>query len=219
MSDVQNGGKAGSQGGTKRPTDWWARVTKLVALLAVILPVAGVVALLIYTRGLTSAFGAATLAALAAGASGLLFGLLFGVPRAVSSGEVRQNAQLSKQVQTANLMSLSPEQLASFNAAHPDVAQSADTAAQKYSPSTNLAEVSDWLTKLLLGAGLVSLTKLGGPLGNLIDSIASGVSSGKAVSGSAQVVAGAIIFGYAAMGFLDGYIITTVWYQRILQNI
>lgn len=31
----------------------------------------------------------------------------------------------------------------------------------RYLPSANLPEVSDWLTKLLLGAGLVQLTHLG----------------------------------------------------------
>ena len=40
-----------------------------------------------------------------------------------------------------------------------------------FSPSTNLAEISDWLTKLLLGAGLVSLSRLGGPIGRLIDDV------------------------------------------------
>jgi hypothetical protein len=44
-----------------------------------------------------------------------------------------------------------------------------------FSPSTNLAEISDWLTKLLLGAGLVSLTHLGGPIGRLIDNVAGGL--------------------------------------------
>ena len=43
-----------------------------------------------------------------------------------------------------------------------------------FSPSTNLAEISDWLTKLLLGAGLVSLSHLGAPVGRLIDSVAGG---------------------------------------------
>jgi hypothetical protein len=30
---------------------------------------------------------------------------------------------------------------------------------------------------------------------------------------TAKVMAGAIIFGYVIMGLLDGYIVTTTWYQ------
>jgi len=33
---------------------------------------------------------------------------------------------------------------------------------------------------------------------------------------SAKVMAGSILFGYAFMGFLDGYVVTTIWYQRKL---
>jgi hypothetical protein len=36
--------------------------------------------------------------------------------------------------------------------------------------------VSDWLTKLLLGAGLVQLTRLGAPISQLIDSVAAGLA-------------------------------------------
>lgn len=94
--------------------------------------------------------------------------------------------------------------------------QARQTAGMRYAPSTNLAEVSDWLTKLLLGAGLVQLTHLGAPIAALIDSIARGLSSQPAVPGSiasAQVMAGAILFGYTAVGLLDGYLTTTTWYQ------
>jgi len=42
-------------------------------------------------------------------------------------------------------------------------------------PEQQLAKVSDWLTKLLLGAGLVSLTQLGKPLSHLVDTVARGV--------------------------------------------
>jgi hypothetical protein len=111
---------------------------------------------------------------------GALGGFLLGIPRVVSSGEARRNANM------------------------------------RYAPSTNLAEVSDWLTKLLLGAGLVQLTRLGAPIGSLIDSIARGLSAQPAVHGSlesAQVMAGAILFGYTAVGLLDGYLTTTTWYQ------
>ena len=122
--------------------------------------------------------GVGLLTAFAAFLVGGLGGFLFGIPKLVSSGELRQKTGL------------------------------------RYSPSTNLAEVSDWLTKLLLGAGLVQLTHLGAPIGSLIDDVAGGLSASTPPSGAAKVMAGAILFGYAAIGLLDGYVMTTTWYQN-----
>ncbi len=88
-----------------------------------------------------------------------------------------------------------------------------------YVPSSNLSEVSDWLTKLLLGAGLVQLTHLGAPIGSLINHIAAGLHSTAAYAEAAKVMAGTIIFGYVAIGLLDGYVVTTMWYQRRLARL
>lgn len=88
-------------------------------------------------------------------------------------------------------------------------------------PSTNLAEISDWLTKLLLGAGLVELTRLGHPLSALINSVARSMQSvppgGKLAEGS-TVVAGGILALYVVLGFLDSYIITTLWYSKYMEQ-
>ena len=90
-----------------------------------------------------------------------------------------------------------------------------------FSPSTNLAEISDWLTKLLLGAGLVSLSRLGGPIGRLIDDVAGGLhgaTSDPAIIQGAKVTAGAIMIAFAVLGLLVGYIVTSTWYEQRLQN-
>jgi hypothetical protein len=63
----------------------------------------------------------------------------------------------------------------------------------------------------------VSLTKLGGPIGRLIDNVAAGL--GPSITGSSSVMAGAVLFGYSVIGFLDGFIITTVWYQKKLTEL
>jgi hypothetical protein len=187
----------------------------VLAAIALLFTILGVIGILIFT-GFTSSFGVGLLAALAATAVGLLAGLLFGVPKAVSSGQIRQGEQL-KQVQLETLHStLKPDAFVQPQKSQSSTDSQSGASASKYTTSTNLAEVSDWLTKLLLGAGLVSLTRLGAPIGHLIDSVAAGLSSGSSDSGSAKAVAGAILFGPAAMGFLDGYILTTLWYQREL---
>jgi len=97
-----------------------------------------------------------------------------------------------------------------------------DPASDEYAPSSNLAEVSDWLTKLLLGAGLVQLTHLGAPIGHLINTVAAGLTATTAPtvpSSAAKVLAGGILIGYVAIGLLDSYVVTTLWYQNKLGKI
>jgi len=122
--------------------------------------------------------------ALAAFLCGCLIGFLFGIPRVVSSGQLRQQTD-------------------------------------QYSPSSNLAEVSDWLTKLLLGAGLVQFTRLAAPISHLVGNIAAALTATTAtgISSAAKVMAGSILFGYAVIGILDAYVVTTVWYQKKLEEI
>jgi hypothetical protein len=175
---------------TVRPS-WRERlhVSSSLALLAVGLPGLGAVLIVFYSIAAPGPalgyLGVGLLTALAAFLIGCLAGFLFGVPKAVSTGTLRQTAKGS-------------------------------SASSAYSPSSNLAEVSDWLTKLLLGAGLVQLTHLGLPIGQLIDHIAAGLDPGGKSGHAATVMAGAIIFGYAAIGLLDGYVLTTTWYQNWL---
>jgi Putative Ig domain len=97
-----------------------------------------------------------------------------------------------------------------------------DPASNEYAPSSNLAEVSDWLTKLLLGAGLVQLTHLGAPIAHLIDTVAAGLTATAATtvpSSAAKVMAGSILIGYVAIGLLDSYVVTTLWYQNRLGKV
>jgi len=56
----------------------------------------------------------------------------------------------------------------------------------------------------------------------LIDSVAAGLTATDAASvpsSAAKVMAGAILFGYVAIGMLDAYVVTTVWYQNKLTSI
>jgi hypothetical protein len=100
----------------------------------------------------------------------------------------------------------------------PQLSSSSGQQNGRYSPSPNLPEVSDWLTKLLLGAGLVQLTHLGAPVGALIDHVASGMYVVKTYEGSAKVMAGALLIGYTGIGVLTGYVITASWYLKRLNT-
>ena len=177
---------------------WWERLSEMgnwLALLALGVPMFGSLWIVIYAFGTPgqhwSYLGIGMSTAIAAFLSGCLIGFLFGVPRVVSSGQLRHDIHRGD-------------------------------GSGMYTPSSNLAEVSDWLTKLLLGAGLVQLTRLGAPISHLINSVAAGLTATTAAtspSSAAKVMAGAILFGYVAIGILDSYVVTTVWYQRKLASI
>ncbi|HEY5183713.1 MAG TPA: hypothetical protein VIM19_02145 [Actinomycetes bacterium] len=174
------------------------------------------------------------LTALASYLTGFLLGFLFGIPRYVSSGEFRLSQKPSVPVGPSGgtVPSSSTAKVASGGTvtATPDqpsdqenvvAMDRADRPSSAFTPSTNLAEVSDWLTKLLLGAGLVQLTHLGAPVASLINSVASGLEGGTTTepSGSATVIAGAILITYTVLGFLVGYVLTTLWYgHRLAQS-
>jgi hypothetical protein len=165
-------------------------VTTWLALLALGIPIIGGVWITIYAFSTPGShwtyLGVGMSTALAAFLSGCLVGFLFGIPKVISSGELRQQGS------------------------------------GEFSPSSNLAEVSDWLTKLLLGAGLVQLTHLAVPISHLIDSVASGMTATTGTSGpssAAKVMAGTILFGYTAVGILDAYVVTTMWYQNRLEDL
>lgn len=185
--------------------------------------------------------GVGLLTALASLATGFLVGFLFGVPKVVSSGEFRlrrsQSPVVTRTATESTEMTTTvagPSDIGDPHVLEEELEQSNPQAAGRgpheaeraaageFTPSTNLSEVSDWLTKLLLGAGLVQLTQLGEPLGNLIGTIASGmeqVPTGTQPSRSALVVAGAILVAYFVLGFLCGYVVTTLWYGRRLREV
>jgi hypothetical protein len=139
------------------------------------------------------------LTATAAFLTGSLGGLILGVPRKVSSGELRLRKDMGDNP--------------------PEPSPGATSAQKDFEPSTNLAEISDWLTKLLLGAGLVSLSRLGRPLSQLINTVARGLGGAApngTVTESAAVIAATILIAYFILGFLDGYLTTTLWYGKRL---
>jgi hypothetical protein len=167
--------------------------------------------------------------AFAALGSGAFFGFLFGIPRYVSSGQLRltQTQAVAKALpanghdQAAGAQGAQGAQGAHGIAAvePPPAAPVAAPSAPAFAPSTNLAEVSDWLTKLLLGAGLVSITRLGKPIGSLIHNVADGIGPSGTTSGAPDVMAGGILVTYLVLGFLVGYVTTTLWYGNKLGRV
>jgi hypothetical protein len=200
--------------GTKRSWSFLTSVSFWLPLVWTYIAFAGLVIIIVYafaTPGQSTRHaGVGLLTAFASLCAGALFGFLFGIPRLVSSGDLRHHT--------------TPDTIAQIKS--PPAGEQSGAADQgspgspprSFVPSSNLAEVSDWLTKLLLGAGLVSLTQLGGPLGRLNQGVAAGLGA-TGGSGPAQVMAAAIMVTYVVLGFLYGYIVTTLWYTRRIEHL
>src|ERR1700685_1470600 len=83
-------------------------------------------------------------------------------------------------------------------------------------PPTNLEEIADWLTKLFLGAGLVELTRLQGPIKQLAVFMAHGEDAPRNKDPGSPAIALAIMGFFSANGLLYGYLWTR--YQHALKE-
>jgi hypothetical protein len=139
--------------------------------------------------GFTRETGVALLWALASLTAGGGIGFLFGIPR--SSAATR------------------PAPAAPADGAAKGPAAGAD--AEGLRPNTNLEEVSDWLTKIIVGLGLVNLGEIGPGLASISAKAAAGWPSLPA--GQAQSIASAILVTFAVSGFLASYVYTRLFLQ------
>ncbi len=83
---------------------------------------------------------------------------------------------------------------------------SSNNSSGDYRPNTNLEQISDWLTKILVGVGLTQIGRIPSGLAGLVD--ATGPSLGSAAG--REVFAGAILALFTPGGFLAGYILTRI---------
>ncbi len=134
-----------------------------------------------------SGFGCAGLGAGVAGASlliGGLLGFLFGIPR-------------SQEVQEPG----------SGNDPSADASASKNARVFAVSPNTNLEQISDWLTKILVGVGLVQATAIADALEELGKRVAIGYGN----SEGALAFAISIILFFLISGFLFSYLWTRLY--------
>ncbi|MEV4615157.1 hypothetical protein AB0K43_21585 [Kitasatospora sp. NPDC049258] len=129
-----------------------------------------------------AALGGGLMVAATFSVAGGLLGFLFGVPKLLTSG----------------------------GAAHP--ADESATSTASYAPNTNLEQVSDWLTKILLGAGLTQIGTVPERLRELGRALAPVVGGGPGASGFAA----ALGVYFTVVGFLTGWLLTRLLLARAL---
>lgn len=145
------------------------------------LPVTGLTALVIYAAaaGSWSIAGVALMAGAASFIAGSFLGFLFSIPRTLTS-ERSPLTQVGEQERRL-----------------------------EYEPNTNLEQISDWLTKILVGVGLVQLGQLRDSIRDLVDFLAPGLGDDR----TARAFALVLLVYFAVSGFLTSYLFTRLWLQ------
>jgi hypothetical protein len=138
--------------------------------------VAGVVLIALLATSPRS-FAAGCLLALAAATTGSLAGFLFGLPRSTRIEATTTGAAGDPNTKTV-------------------------VASAGYRANTNLEDISDWLTKILVGLGLTQLGSIPGQFKSLMDTVKVVLGT----SDDASAIAGSVIVGYVILGFLATYL-------------
>jgi len=83
-----------------------------------------------------------------------------------------------------------------------------------YISNDNLVQVSDWLTKIIVGVGLTKLTKIPSYV------VAMGEYLGNALGGKiwGQVAADSIVIYFSISGFLLAYLWTRLYFAKMLEE-
>ncbi|MGF6116237.1 CheY-like chemotaxis protein/uncharacterized integral membrane protein [Janthinobacterium lividum] len=146
--------------------------------------------------------------------SGMLLGFLFGIPRSLPSGTVN---------------AAPPDERANGKGRPTDEAPAAgaDAAAGNagntlflgtptpMEVNSNLVEVSDWLTKIIVGVGLIELKSLPGSARSMAAFIAPSLATDTPTS---MAVVGGIMLFFSVHGFLIGYLLTRIYLSIMIKR-
>lgn len=84
----------------------------------------------------------------------------------------------------------------------------------RYAPNTNLEQISDWLTKILVGVGLVQLTTIAPRVEAMAGSLALGLGD---VPGGSVFALGLLLY-FVICGFVLGYVWTRLFMPGVLRR-
>jgi hypothetical protein len=137
-------------------------------------------------------YAIAALWALAYCAGGFLIGFLFGIPKVLQGDE--DALAKEKSAKTSD----KPE-------------KAGNASPTRYRVNTNLEQISDWLTKIIVGLGLVQLRNLPKNLYDAATWMARSFAASEANLGKAASCAGSIIVLFSVTGFIAGYLMTRLY--------
>ncbi len=148
------------------------------------------------------AFAVGVLILSGAGLVGGVLGLLFGIPKSVSDpGVLTSQASTSSNTRSDSVLATSQR--------------------SNYAANTNLEQISDWLTKIIVGVGLTELPAIRGQFYNASAYFGAAFKpacAGACTSDTSVVAAALIVYGLAG-GFLAGYLLTRMFLQAALVRV
>jgi hypothetical protein len=182
-----------------------------------------------------SFWAAALMWASASTAVGLLLGFLFGIPRSLAksglpagggpsngagAGDGKPDAGKPDASQTGDGTPVAGASSAGQTGGVPPVASQSNAGqpadGQSKTPAgvnTNLEEISDWLTKIIVGVSLVELTKALAQLQKAADLIAQGLGGR-----TQESFAYALMVYFSISGFLGSYLLTRLYLQKAFRQ-
>jgi uncharacterized membrane protein len=78
--------------------------------------------------------------------------------------------------------------------------------------NTNIEQVSDWLTKILVGVGLINFKEIGGFIDRLSDQLATSLKTQAAPAGKAMALS--LIVYFFVVGLIQGYLLTRLFLSK-----
>jgi hypothetical protein len=92
---------------------------------------------------------------------------------------------------------------------------------ERYEPNTNIEKLSDWLTKMLVGVGLVEFHELGPLINRMSDRMTAGLAlrgGAKRSALEAHALGNAIIVYFFVAGAIQGFLLTRMFLSRAWQS-
>ncbi|MBN8509328.1 MAG: response regulator [Burkholderiales bacterium] len=207
---VTNAGAAGGSADANSAARAWVEQNALPVVLAVALALG--LGLLAGGAFTLPGFRAvpAWLWALGFCAAGLLLGFIFAIPRVPPTVARAEGAAAAAGSAGGDK---APAGGAADSAPRPPEAAPTEI-------NSNLVEVSDWLTKIIVGVGLVELKDLPANAESLARFVALSLGmvdpAGQALAGGVSL-AGALMLYFSVLGFLGGYLLTRVYLAAIFK--
>jgi hypothetical protein len=90
--------------------------------------------------------------------------------------------------------------------------------ARLFRPNTNLEQISDWLTKAIVGVGLIQIREIGGAVQEVGSRVGLAIGDLPAAPGSGIVVALSIIVGNVSAAFAVIYMWTSTRLYEVFQS-
>ena len=177
-------------------------VFKVTAIWVLVGLLVGLVSILLFTiYGQQLNIGTAYVWSFAFFIVGGLCGFIFGVPKVVANSTLDPNA-------LQNISAITDE---ASKKAKKNIIQE----------NTNLTQISDWLTKVLIGASLVQLKEIPKFIVSVSRKMAKGIGIDQAAANidSLTVLSGGIIVYFVTWGFVCGYLVMRLVISALLSEL